>query len=39
VNDFDYAEVHDFRVQRLGLDEIQNYKFDEYLEEEFPEVI
>lgn len=39
VNDFDYAEVHDFRVQRLGLDEIQNYKFDEYLEEKFPEVI
>lgn len=39
INDYDYAEVHDFRVQRLGFDEIQNYKFDEYLEEEFPEVI
>ena len=38
-NDYDYAEVHDFAIVRLGLDEIQNYKFDEYLEEEFPEII
>ena len=37
-NDYDYAEVHDFPVERLGLDEIQTYKFDEYLEEEFPQI-
>lgn len=38
LNDFDYAEVQDFTVERIGLDEIQNYNFDEYLEEEFPEL-
>jgi hypothetical protein len=39
TNDYDYAEVHDYEVQRLGLDEIQTYNFAEYLEEEFPEII
>lgn len=37
-NDFDYAEVQDFEVERIGIDEIVNYKFDQYLEEEFPEL-
>lgn len=39
ANDYDYAEVHDFPVERLGLDEIQNYNFNEYLEEVFPKII
>lgn len=39
VNDFDYAGVHDFPVERIGMDEVQRYNFDEYLEEKFiPEV-
>lgn len=37
-NDYDYAEVHDFAIERIGYDEIVRYKFDEYLEERFPEV-
>lgn len=35
ANDFDYAGVHDFAVERIGLAEIHDYKFDEFLEEEF----
>ena len=37
-NDYDYAEVQDFTAIRIGLDEIVKYKFEEYLEEEFPEL-
>lgn len=39
TNDYDYAEVRDYPIERLGLDEIQEYDFDEYLEEEFPEIV
>ncbi len=39
TNDHDYAEVRDYAITRLGLDEVQTYKFDEYLEEEFPEIV
>lgn len=35
TNDYDYAGVHDFAVERIGMDEIQRYNFDEYIEEEF----
>lgn len=35
TNDFDYAGVHDFAVERMGMDEIQKYNFEEYLEEPF----
>lgn len=38
ANDYDYAEVHDYAVTRIGLDEIKEYKFDEFLEEEFPDL-
>jgi hypothetical protein len=39
TNDFDFAQVHDYPVERLGYDEIQEYKFEEYLDEEFPEIV
>lgn len=39
TNDFDFAGVHDFAVERIGMDELQRYNFDEYLEEKFvPEI-
>lgn len=37
-NDYDYAEVQDFNVARIGMDEVVNFDFDKYLEKEFSEM-
>jgi hypothetical protein len=37
VNDYSYAGVRNYEVERLGLDEIKRYNFSQFLEDTFPE--